>query len=199
MITAITTISLTPDVYMPRKSFIFVRHGRTDWSTTQITQGPANLPLNDLGKNDAEQAAITLNKFKKQNCKIISSELTRAQQTAEIIANKMKQSVNVFPNLHERYFGDFRLFNTLTNNSEDLLPPDAESEESFRNRVFRAFQSTLSSDRANEENKIIVAHGLVFQQLSLLLTGKKQNINYGEVFLFTPNDADETWRIEKLE
>ena len=183
---------------MPRESFLFIRHGKTDWSTTNITQGPANLPLNMQGEQDAKKAATILGRVASKDCIIISSDLTRAIQTAEIIAQKMTQPILVFPNLHERYFGDFRLLSTTETLSEDLLPPDAESQESFQKRISRAFSEVLKTDNLAGKQKIIVSHGQVFKHLSLLLTGQQESIDYGDVFLFTPNEIDKTWHLQKI-
>ena len=47
----------------------FMRHGMTDWNLEDKIQGQADIPLNDFGKNQAEQASLAISNFvpKKQH------------------------------------------------------------------------------------------------------------------------------------
>lgn len=78
----------------------------------------------------------------KENLIVFSSKLARANETTQVIANKIKTSVNLFPDLHERYFGHFRL---LTKEDCAFLP-DAESETLFKERIFAAVSSLMNSE-----------------------------------------------------
>lgn len=63
-----------------------VRHGQTNWNLEGRIQGQTNIPLNDKGRKQAQQA-----KEKLQNIPIdliICSPLMRARETAEIIEKK---------------------------------------------------------------------------------------------------------------
>ena len=40
----------------------FMRHGMTDWNIEDKIQGQADIPLNDFGKNQAEQASLAIYK-----------------------------------------------------------------------------------------------------------------------------------------
>ncbi|MGD2169486.1 MAG: histidine phosphatase family protein [Chlamydiota bacterium] len=188
---------VTGKINIPKEPFLFVRHGRTDWSKTDISLGPLDLPLNEWGIQDAEKAASLLKTMEKKEVVIISSELMRTQQTAAIIAEKIQLPVHALPNLHERYFGDFRLLKESS--LENIFPPDAETQEAFQKRIDKAISNALNADAFTGKCKIIVAHSHIFKYLSLLLTGEKASINYGDVFLFTPSYSDETWRLQKIE
>ena len=60
-----------------------VRHGETEWNVKGITQGQTNSSLTENGK---QQALNTANDLKNINFDaIFSSDLTRTQDTAEII------------------------------------------------------------------------------------------------------------------
>lgn len=185
------------EINIPREPFLFVRHGRTNWSKEDITLGPLDLPLSSSGIKDAKKAASILETLKNEEAVIISSELMRAQQTAAIIAKKLHLPVSIFPNLHERYFGDFRLLHESS--LEGALPPGAESEEDFQKRINNSFSEALKAKGFAKKHKIIVAHCLIFKHLSFHLVGKKMPINYGEIFLFTPNDDGKTWSLHKIE
>lgn len=66
-----------------------VRHGITEWNILGRSQGLSNIPLNDLGK---QQAAALANRLSLEEDKwdvIITSDLSRAAETANIIAAKL--------------------------------------------------------------------------------------------------------------
>ncbi|PIS01007.1 MAG: hypothetical protein COT84_04570 [Chlamydiae bacterium CG10_big_fil_rev_8_21_14_0_10_35_9] len=185
------------EINIPKEPFLFVRHGRTDWSKEDIALGPLDLPLNELGIQDAEKAASILKNIEKEEVVIISSELMRTQQTAAIIAEKIQLPVHVLPNLYERYFGDFRLLKESS--LENILSPDAETQEAFQQRIDKAFSNALNAEAFTGKCKIIVAHSHIFKYLSFLLTGEKASINYGDVFLFKPSDNNKAWSLQKIE
>lgn len=67
-----------------------VRHGETEWNSEGILQGKTDIPLNDLGIQQAEECADYLSQF--QWDVVITSPLKRAKQTAEIINKKINVS-----------------------------------------------------------------------------------------------------------
>ncbi len=181
----------------PREEFLFVRHGKTDWNKDLIKQGPLDLPLNKEGEIQAEKAALLLKDlYVKQDVAVISSELRRTRQTAETIAKALEKTEQVFPNIHERYFGDFRLLEE--NQSEGTLPADAETNEIFKRRIYESFNKLLKEKSFKGSIKIIVSHSMVFECLSFLLTGEKAKIDFGEICLFSPSDKDERWNLQKI-
>ncbi|WP_087973239.1 histidine phosphatase family protein [Oceanobacillus rekensis] len=64
----------------------FIRHGTTAWNKEQRAQGSSDIPLNEEGLIQAQQVAERLSAEKWDV--IYSSDLSRARQTAEAIANK---------------------------------------------------------------------------------------------------------------
>jgi probable phosphoglycerate mutase len=64
------------------KTLYLVRHGITDWNAQRKMQGHTNIPLNELGRSQAQ----SLQKFFINNPieKVFSSDLDRAFQTAKI-------------------------------------------------------------------------------------------------------------------
>jgi 2,3-bisphosphoglycerate-dependent phosphoglycerate mutase len=80
-----------------------IRHGRTDWNDKRLIQGHLNIPLNSEGQITAKGIAKKLKKIKFD--KIYSSDLSRASQTAEIIALEHKLTVETTNALRERCFG----------------------------------------------------------------------------------------------
>ena len=86
--------------------FILIRHGQTDWNATGRWQGQADPPLNETGRAQARQTAQELIA---QNIEVlISSDLTRARETAAIIGASIGVPVNLEPRLREINLGDWQ-------------------------------------------------------------------------------------------
>ncbi|MGZ3543043.1 MAG: histidine phosphatase family protein [Vulcanimicrobiaceae bacterium] len=64
---------------------VFVRHGATDWNRDRRFQGQSDIPLNDEGRAQARALARALSA--EVFDRAISSDLTRAYDTARIIAS----------------------------------------------------------------------------------------------------------------
>ena len=80
-----------------------LRHGQTDWNIDLRLQGSTDIPLNDTGRAQALVAAQSLNP---ENWDvIISSPLSRARDTAAIVAEVLGMPVVIVPELIERSFG----------------------------------------------------------------------------------------------
>ena len=63
----------------------FVRHGQTQWNLEGRLQGSSDIPLNDTGRAQAREAVSVLEPG--QWDAIVSSPLSRARETAQIIAD----------------------------------------------------------------------------------------------------------------
>ena len=84
---------------------VLARHGQTDSNKNRLFQGHSNTPLNETGKKQAQDLA---QKLKKESFDlIISSDLKRAVETAEILAKELnvplEQKIDL---LRERNAGD---------------------------------------------------------------------------------------------
>ena len=67
------------------------RHGETEWNAKELLCGRTDLPLNESGKAQAAALAKVIAQEEKRPQVIIASPLTRAQQTAGIIAQRFGQ------------------------------------------------------------------------------------------------------------
>src|SRR5512145_1031700 len=80
-----------------------VRHGETEWNAEGRQQGHLDSPLTPIGVRQAELLAESLTK--KKIDVLYSSDLGRALQTAEIIANRLSLSIHRDMRLRERNLG----------------------------------------------------------------------------------------------
>jgi probable phosphoglycerate mutase len=87
---------------MKRTFFIF-RHGETDWNHQQRFQGHLDIPLNDTGRIQARGLIPHLKDHSIEA--ILSSDLCRAVETAQIIATSLKIPVFQDERLREAHLG----------------------------------------------------------------------------------------------
>ena len=70
---------------MTETQFGLLRHGQTDWNINFLLQGVTDIPMNDTGIEQVRLAAQALQASDWDV--VLTSPLTRARQTAQIIAN----------------------------------------------------------------------------------------------------------------
>ncbi|SEO03346.1 histidine phosphatase family protein [Paenibacillus sp. OV219] len=81
-----------------------IRHGITEWNIEKRVQGQSDIPLNDTGRQQARSLA---NRLKSEEWDyIFASDLIRAKETAEIIAQTMGLHVKTDERLREMYCGE---------------------------------------------------------------------------------------------
>ena len=68
--------------------FCFVRHGETDWNVEQRMQGQIDIALNANGL--AQAAAVGRYFFARRATVLYSSDLLRARQTAQPVADALQ-------------------------------------------------------------------------------------------------------------
>jgi broad specificity phosphatase PhoE len=82
------------------------RHGNTDWNAGNRVQGQTDVPLNDLGRQQAVDAAELLVRLRP--AVIVASDLQRASDTAAALAALTGLPVSYDKRLRERYFGEWQ-------------------------------------------------------------------------------------------
>lgn len=149
--------------------FWLVRHGQTDWNLEGRLQGQLDVPLNETGREQARQLAATLRG--KRFDAIYCSDLQRARQTAEIIAQVVNLPIRLDKRLREISQGQFEgmLFsevvmkfeNALADRSRDPVYsrlPEGESVAEVAARVRDCIDEIACL--ASHEPVIVVSHGL---------------------------------------
>ena len=86
------------------RTLILARHGRTAWNHELRLQGHADVPLDDVGRAQAEELAAGLAPL--QPVRLWSSDLRRAHQTAAAIGAACGLPVESDPRLREYDVGD---------------------------------------------------------------------------------------------
>ena len=88
-----------------KKHFYIFRHGQTIWNAEGRPQGQSEYPV-PLTITGQEQARALAQKLADKKIKlIVSSDLMRAKQTAEIVAAELKVPVKFDPRLREVDYG----------------------------------------------------------------------------------------------
>lgn len=79
------------------------RHGNTDWNAANRVQGQLDIPLNDLGREQAATAAPLLAALRPDV--LFASDLRRAAETAGALAALTGLPIRTDVRLRERYYG----------------------------------------------------------------------------------------------
>jgi broad specificity phosphatase PhoE len=144
-----------------------VRHGETDWNAEGRLQGWADIPLNATGIEQARAAASVL--VGRPVGSVISSDLSRARDTAAMIAAAAGVELVTDPALRERNYGvaEGRLSSELDAELEggldarwadsDFAFEGGESRRDTYGRLGRFLTALLDSPPPQEI--VIVSHG----------------------------------------
>ncbi len=158
-----------------------VRHGETDWNTQGKFQGLEDIPLNETGR---KQALLSTKYLNKQNCDVIvSSPLSRAKDTAEIIGKNIGiEKIEIVKDFIERDLGSASglLPEERKKRFPDGFIADAEPKLELRKRVFKAM-ADLHNKYTNKKI-IVVTHGGIINSIMQKLTDEKFNPNETKIF-----------------
>ena len=89
---------------MDPTTFYLVRHGESEGNAARVFTGQRDSPLTARGRAQAEAVAEELVKVKFD--RIVSSDLSRTRDTAEVIAKRQGIPVEIIPELREINVGD---------------------------------------------------------------------------------------------
>ncbi|KRA23550.1 fructose-2,6-bisphosphatase [Microbacterium sp. Root61] len=154
-----------------------VRHGETDWNRERRIQGSTDIPLNDTGRGQARDAAAALRDSldPRMPVVVVSSDLSRARETAEIIAHELgADAPTPYPDLRERSYGEAEGVS-----AEDFLArwgdwstadiPGAEPWPDLRHRALRGLRHAVRDARRETAPRavslVVVAHGALIREV----------------------------------
>ena len=147
-------------------TLLLARHGETDWNGERRWQGHSDQPLNDTGRGQAAELAASL--AGTPISAIYSSDLARARETAEIVAERLGLAVVVDAGLREVDVGSW---SGVTHDEIRQRYPEEfarwqeggqgwEGGESYDEMGERAVATLLRlADRHAGETILVVAHG----------------------------------------
>lgn len=161
---------------------IMVRHGESEGNRDRRFTISPDVPLTELGHQQARKAAERIAKrFRPE--RIISSPYRRARQTSEIIAGELGLPIEVIHDLHERDLGalkgeSYDLLRELVQQDPDYdpkqgwlwRPEGGESYEDVRRRVIVAIEDIRA--RYPEDELVVVSHGGVMLSMWAHVTGR---------------------------
>jgi glucosyl-3-phosphoglycerate phosphatase len=138
------------------------RHGRTSWNAQKLFQGQTDIPLDDVGTAQAARAAALLSALKPDA--IVTSDLSRAAQTAEALAEITGLTPVADAGLRERTAGEWEGLNR-----EEIIArwpeqysrfevPGGEDMAEVGVRVVAAVQRGLA-DLPEDGLLVVVSHG----------------------------------------
>lgn len=152
-----------------RRIIYLSRHGETDWNAAGRWQGHTDQPLNENGRSQARALAEALRATGLSG--VVSSDLVRARETAEIVATAHGRTIDyVDPDLRERTIG---VFEGLTREECERLhpeawiawverkvpPPGAEAQGPLGARVMKAIARAAMRVAHGEAPLLLVTHG----------------------------------------
>lgn len=152
-----------------RRTLVVLRHGRTSWNDVGRFQGHADIELDEVGHAQAKAAALVLARL--APVRIWSSDLSRARQTADALAEATGLTPVALPALREydvgtrtgMTFDEFEAafpdeYAAWLAGDESLTVPGAETTSDVRARIVPAMRSCFDSLGPGETG-ILVAHG----------------------------------------
>jgi probable phosphoglycerate mutase len=168
---------------MDATRIIAIRHGETAWNVDTRIQGHLDIPLNDIGLWQARRLGAAL--AGEPIAAIYASDLGRAMQTAQAVADVAGRTVVADTGLRERAFGRFqgRTFAEIEaawpedaqlwrKRDPAFTPPEGgESLLVFRDRVVQTL-ARLAARHVGEQI-VLVGHGGVMDVLYRAATGQE--------------------------
>lgn len=153
-----------------------IRHGETDWNRARRIQGSTDIPLNDTGREQARAAAAALRERGGElPVNVASSDLSRARETAEIIAAELGAAApRVYPGLRERSYGeaegvDATEFLQRWGDWHSAEVPGAEPWPHLRRRALSALSRAVRDHRAQTApgaaSLVVVTHGALIREV----------------------------------
>lgn len=193
----------------PRTKLVLVRHGQTDSNAAGRFQGQQDVPLNRIGRSQADAVAERLVRLRAS--RVVTSDLLRARATAEAVAAASGLGVEVDDRLREIHVGSWQgrtaaevaaetpWFEDALRSGADFRRSDTgETAEEAGERVAEVLRELAA--RHPHETTIVVGHGLALRVGMCLFLGLGLESSFALSGLWncswTILDHHERWRLQ---
>ncbi|HEY7656189.1 MAG TPA: histidine phosphatase family protein [Burkholderiales bacterium] len=159
---------------MNETTLIVIRHGETAWNREKRMQGTTDTQLSDVGREQARALGRRL--AGRAFAALYTSDLSRARDTARLIAEHTGRELVMDSRLQERRFGIFEGLTSdeiiarypeehtrFASRDPDYAVPGGESARSFTQRCIGCLAELAARHRGDEV--VVVTHGLVLDSL----------------------------------
>jgi probable phosphoglycerate mutase len=157
-----------------------LRHGETAWNALRRMQGHADAPLNDAGRSQARASGDRL--ATAGIARIVSSDLSRARDTADVVARAAGLATTLDPRLREQALGAWQgmtfaearerdpdVAARFAARDPDARPPGGETRAEMQARAWEALEAHAASGTTGP--LLLVTHGGVVQALVYRVLG----------------------------
>ncbi|MFJ7933732.1 histidine phosphatase family protein [Sporosarcina sp. NPDC096371] len=174
-----------------------IRHGITEWNVLGRSQGISDIPLAEIGKQQAMALANRLSLEEKWDI-IVTSDLSRAKETGQIIASKLNIPISMFEErIREINCGEIegtteeeRLNRWGSNWRELNLGMEKFEDVSKRGCEFLSELATTYIDK----RILVISHGaLIGLTLQRLLPEEFSSTHIENTSLTILNNNESTW------
>jgi broad specificity phosphatase PhoE len=193
---------------MTVKRVILIRPGETDWNRQERWQGWTAVPLNTHGRNQARYLARFIRNVGMTT--LYASDLKRAVQTAEILAETLGFAPIYDARLRERNIGSWQgltqdemrewypnEYQKLVEDRAGYAVPDGESRNQMKARMIAAFNDYMKEDKG--ETIGILSHSSAIRSLLSQWIADEQlvgtDVGNTSVTTIAREDEKDTWRI----
>ncbi len=188
-----------------RRTIVLARHGRTQWNVDGRYQGRSDPALCRTGMMDSVQLADQLSRAGVRS--IFTSPLSRARQTAEIVADRLRIGpIENDPRLAEIHFGDWEgntqtqvrqrwpeLLRLWKTNPGAVRFPGGETLEEARKRLLGFFRDIGTLGPPDAAPVLVVTHaGLI--RLAILAAQAREVTGFRQIAVAPVS----TWRFVLL-
>ncbi|MGH7824809.1 MAG: histidine phosphatase family protein [Candidatus Binatia bacterium] len=160
---------------------VLLRHGATDWNLQGRCQGATDLALNETGVRQAESIAARLSREK--IAAVYSSNLKRAQQTAEFVGRPHSLSINIEEDIRELDHGVLEglTFNDIKENFPEFIQrwrtepaeiqvPGGEKLADVAHRAWNGLHRIVQQHQSGE-TIVVVSHNFPILGVLCRITG----------------------------
>jgi 2,3-bisphosphoglycerate-dependent phosphoglycerate mutase len=149
-------------------AIFLIRHGETSYNAARMLQLP-DAGLSPRGLEQAERLARRL--AGEGIARILSSDLRRAVQTAELLQSATGADLQLSSLLRERDFGEIRglAYDALGVDifAREFDPPGGETWEEFENRADAAWREVTRAASTISGHLAVVTHGMMTYTFAL--------------------------------